>query len=102
LIMQSFVGFYIPLWLRRLLTMIPAFVVVGLGVNATSALVASQVVLSLAVPVPIIALVMFTRRPDIMGSFANGWLTHLAAVAATIIICSLNLVLLSQIFGLLR
>ena len=45
MIMQGFVGFRIPIWLRRLVTMVPAFVVVGLGVDATNALVISQVVL---------------------------------------------------------
>ena len=71
MIMQGFVGFRIPIWVRRLVTMIPAFVVVALGVNATQSLVLSQVVLSIALPVPMIALVLFTRRADIMGPFAN-------------------------------
>src|SRR5437763_8610592 len=65
LIMQGFVGFSIPLAARRLITMIPAFVVVALGVNATQALVVSQVVLSIALPAPVVALILFTRRKDI-------------------------------------
>src|SRR6266700_3297211 len=64
-IMQGFVGFRIPVWVRRLVTMLPAFVVVALGVNATDALVASQVVLSIALPLPMIALLLFTGRADI-------------------------------------
>jgi manganese transport protein len=99
MIMQGFVGFRIPVWLRRLLTMIPAFVVVALGVNATQSLVLSQVVLSIALPVPMIALVWFTRRADIMGPFANGRLTDLAAISGTIIILVLNIVLLLQTCG---
>src|SRR6202008_500256 len=84
MIMQGFVGFRIPIWVRRLVTMIPAFVVVALGVNATNALVISQVILSIALPLPMIALVIFTRRADIMGSFANRKLTDvLAIVGAT-------------------
>jgi manganese transport protein len=79
--------------------MIPAFVVVGLGVNATQALVISQVVLSFALPIPMVALVLFTRRKDIMGEFANGRLTDIAAIAGTVIILVLNLVLLLQTFG---
>src|SRR5579864_7047992 len=71
MIMQGFVGFRIPLWVRRLVTMLPSFVVVGFGVNATNALVFSQVVLSMALPLPMIALVAFTRRRDIMGAFTN-------------------------------
>ena len=99
MIMQGFVGFRIPIWLRRLVTMVPAFIVVGLGTNATMALVISQVVLSLVLPVPMIALVMFTRRPDIMGRFANRRLTDVAAILGTTIVLALNLVLLLQTFG---
>lgn len=98
-IMQGFVGFRIPVWLRRLVTMIPAFVVVGLGVNATMALVVSQVVLSIALPLPMIALVMFTRRRDIMGQFTNGPLTNLAAYAGTAIVLFLNVVLVLLTLG---
>jgi manganese transport protein len=99
LIMQGFVGFRIPLWVRRLVTMVPAFVVVALGVNATAALVISQVILSLTLPVPMIALVVFTRRADIMGSFANGRLLHSAAVLGTVVIVGLNVTLLLESFG---
>ncbi|MFT4066512.1 Nramp family divalent metal transporter [Paraburkholderia sp.] len=99
MIMQGFVGFRIPVWLRRLVTMAPAFIVVALGVNATQALVISQVVLSFALPVPMIALVRFTRRRDIMGEFANGRMTDIAAIAATGVILLLNAVLLLQTFG---
>ncbi len=60
MIMQGFVGFRIPIWVRRLVTMVPAFVVVALGANATNALVISQVVLSIALPLPMIALLIFT------------------------------------------
>lgn len=99
MIMQGFVGFRIPIWVRRLVTMVPAFIVVGMGANATSALVISQVVLSIALPVPMIAVVLFTRRRDIMGSYANSRLTTAAAVLGTVIVLVLNSVLLAQIFG---
>ena len=99
-IMQGFVGFRIPIWVRRLVTMVPSFVVVALGVNATMALVMSQVVLSFALPIPMIALVLFTRRRDIMGEFANNRLTDIAAIAGTAIILVLNVVLLLQTFGI--
>jgi manganese transport protein len=99
IVMQGFVGFRIPLWVRRLVTMVPAFVVVALGVNATNALVVSQVVLSLVLPLPMISLVMFTRRRDIMGAFVNSRLTDAAAIVATALILALNLVLLLQTFG---
>jgi manganese transport protein len=99
MIMQGFVGFRIPIWVRRLVTMIPAFVVVGLGTNATSALVISQVVLSIALPVPMIALVIFTSRRDIMGGFVNPRPTIIAAVIGTVIVLSLNVILLLQLIG---
>ena len=100
MIMQGFVGFRIPIWVRRLATMAPAFVVVALGVNTTRALVVSQVVLSIALPVPMITLLIFTGRTDIMGNFANGRLTQIAAIVATVVVLSLNIFLLAQTFGL--
>jgi len=80
-------------------TMVPAFVVVGLGVDSTQALVISQVVLSIALPLPMIALLMFTRRADIMGRFVNTPLTNVAAVAATAIVLVLNGFLIVQTLG---
>ncbi|HLH11342.1 MAG TPA: Nramp family divalent metal transporter [Methylovirgula sp.] len=98
-IMQGFVGFRIPIWLRRVITMTPAFIVVGLGANATSALVISQVVLSLALPMPMIALMIFTGRRDVMGVFVNGPLTKAAGIAATAAVLVLNCVLLLTTIG---
>ena len=99
MIMQGFVGFRIPVLVRRLVTMIPAFVVVAAGVNATHALVLSQVALSLALPAPVIALILFTGRRDIMGDFVNSRLTQAAAVLGTVLILALNVVLVLQTFG---
>ena len=81
------------------MTMVPAFVVVALGANATQALVMSQVVLSLVLPVPMIALLMFTRRRDIMGRFANSRLTNFAAIVGTVVVLLLNVFLIFQTFG---
>ena len=99
LIMQGFVGFHIPVLLRRLVTIVPAFVVVALGIDATRALISSQVVLSLVLPVPMVALLLLTRRRDIMGGCASGFLTIAAAVAAAAIVLALNLLLVLQTFG---
>jgi manganese transport protein len=101
MIMQGFVGFRIPVWLRRLVTMVPAFVVVAIGVNATNALVVSQVVLSIALPLPMVSLLIFTRRADIMGEFANGRLTHITAVIGAAIVLLLNVFLIVQTCGIL-
>ena len=99
-IMQGFVGFRIPIWVRRLVTMLPALVVVAIGVDATKALVISQVVLSFALPIPMVALVLFTRRRDIMGEFANSRVVDAAAILGTGVILILNAVLLLQMLGI--
>jgi manganese transport protein len=99
MIMQGFIGFRIPVAVRRLVTMLPAFAVVGFGANATKALVISQVVLSIALPLPMIALLIFTRRPDLMGAFANGRITQGAAIAGTAVVLALNLFLVLQTLG---
>ena len=100
MIMQGFVGFSIPVWLRRLVTMAPAFVVVAAGVDATRALVLSQVVLSLALPVPMLALLWFTSRAKVMGEFVNGRTMTMAAFAGAIVVLALNTVLLLQTAGI--
>jgi manganese transport protein len=98
MIMQGFVGFRIPVWLRRLITMVPAFAVVALGTDPTHALVISQVVLSIALPLPMISLLIFTNRTDIMGAFANGKLTRAVAALATAAVLVLNLLLIKESF----
>jgi manganese transport protein len=93
-IMQSFVGFTVPLWVRRIVTMLPAVAVAALGWNVTQTLVVSQVVLSFVLPVPVIALVLLTSHRSTMGALVNArWVTGLA-VAATVAILTLNAVLL--------
>lgn len=99
MIMQGFVGFRIPVWLRRTVTALPAFAVVALGIDITRALVLSQVVLSLALPVPMITLVLFSRRRDLMGEFALRGPTTALAVAATVAIVGLNALLAFQAFN---
>jgi manganese transport protein len=99
-IMQGFTQYRIPLWIRRLVTMVPAFAVVALGIDATRALILSQVVLSLVLPVPMVALLILTRRRDIMGSCASGSLTMAAATAAAAAVLALNLVLVLQTIGI--
>jgi manganese transport protein len=98
-IMQDFVHFRIPIWLRRVVTMAPAFVLIGMGANITQSLIWSQVVLSLALPVPMVALVVLTGSRNVMGVFANGRLTQLAAIVATAVVLLLNTMLVLQAFG---
>jgi manganese transport protein len=98
-IMQDFIRIRIPLWLRRVVTMIPSFVVVGMGVNVTQALILSQVMLSLLLPIPMIALLILTARKDVMGEFVNGIFTTCIAIVAAIIVLALNMALLLQAVG---
>ncbi|HTS95764.1 MAG TPA: Nramp family divalent metal transporter [Streptosporangiaceae bacterium] len=93
-VMQGFIRRRIPLFLRRGLTMLPALVVLGLGLNATSSLVISQVVLSFGIPFALVPLVMLTRRADIMGPLVNAWRTTAAAAAIALMIIVLNVYLL--------
>jgi manganese transport protein len=97
-IMQGFVGFRIPVWARRLITMVPAFAI-ALSFNATSAMVLSQVVLSFVLPLPLVALVVLSSRKSVMGAFVTGKGTAFAAVLATVLIVLLNAVLISQLFA---
>jgi len=99
-IMQDFVHFSIPVWLRRVVTMAPAFLLIGLGVNVTQALVWSQVVLSLILPVPMVALVMLTGNARVMGPFVNSRLTRTVATASVGVVLALNTLLVLQSFGL--
>jgi manganese transport protein len=86
-IMQSFVGFTVPLWVRRVITMLPAVAVVALGLNVTQTLIVSQVILSFVLPVPVIALVLLGSHRKIMGDLVNRPLvTALAACAAAAIL----------------
>jgi manganese transport protein len=98
-IMQGFVNFTIPIWARRLVTMIPAVLVAAIGLNPTNTLVISQVVLSFVLPVPVITLVMFTSRRDLMGTLVNKPLTTWTAIACSVVILSLNIWLLYSTFA---
>ncbi len=96
--MGGFINVRIPLVLRRALTMIPALVVLALGVNPTDALVLSQVVLSFGIPFALIPLVMLTGRRDVMGVHVNRPLTTILAWSCAILITGLNMFLLYQQF----
>jgi manganese transport protein len=97
-VMQGFIRRRIPLFLRRGLTMLPALVVLGLGLPATDSLVVSQVVLSFGIPFALVPLLLLTRRPDIMGSFVNRRITTVITACIASMIILLNLYLLSATF----
>ena len=99
LVMQGFISWRIPLIVRRLVTMIPALIFAAWGVNATNGIVISQVILSLALPAPLIPLILLTRNKKLMGAYANGRWTDAAAIGGGAAILALNAVLLLQAFG---
>ncbi|WP_088227401.1 Nramp family divalent metal transporter [Desulfosporosinus sp. FKB] len=98
-IMQGFVGFSIPVWVRRIVTMLPTVIIVALGVDPTQTLVISQVVLSIVLPIPIIALIYFTKRKDIMGVLVNKRLITSLSIICAVVISFLNLLLIYQTLG---
>jgi manganese transport protein len=99
-VMAGFVNLRVRLLVRRLITMIPALVVLAVGVSPTSALVLSQVVLSFGIPFALVPLLLLTRRRDVMGVHVNRRATTLAAGAIAALISGLNVFLLAQTFGL--
>ena len=97
-VMQGFIARRIPLFLRRLVTMAPALVVLGVGLDPTRSLVISQVVLSFGIPFALVPLVILTRRRDVMGAFANRRVTTVAASVVAALIIALNAFLLFRTF----
>ncbi|MDN5860502.1 MAG: Nramp family divalent metal transporter [Pseudonocardia sp.] len=97
-VMQGFIRRRIPLLLRRLLTLAPALVVLGIGVDPTQALVLSQVVLSFGIPFALVPLVLLTRRRDVMAELVNRPLTTWLAGAAAAVVIALNAFLLWRTF----
>ncbi len=87
----------IPLFVRRVITVIPALVVLALGVDPTWALVISQVVLSFGIPFAVIPLGRFTADRSLMGEFADGWPLRLTAGIASVLIVLLNLTLIGLV-----
>ena len=99
-VMQGFIGRQIPLFLRRLVTMLPAFVVVAIGVDPSRALVLSQVVLSFGIPFALIPLILFCRNRELMGSLVNRRTTTIAGMLVATVIIALNAFLLAGTFGI--
>jgi len=99
-VMQGFVRRRIPLFVRRAVTMIPAFVVIAIGVDPSRTLVISQVVLSFGIPFALIPLVLFTSNQEIMGVLVNRRATVAAATVVAGLITAVNIFLLAQTFGL--
>jgi manganese transport protein len=97
-VMAGFIGRRIPVFARRALTMLPALVVLGLGLSPTGSLVISQVVLSFGIPFALVPLVLLTRRADVMGPLVNRPVTTVAAGATAGLIVVMNAYLLYLTF----
>jgi manganese transport protein len=97
-IMQGFLHQHIPVWLRRVITVVPSLIVIIAKFDPTQTLVISQVVLSFGLPFAIIPLVIFTSRRNLMGGLTNGKITTLLASFVAGIIVFLNIYLLVQTF----
>lgn len=98
IIMQGFIRYRIPLYLRRFITIIPPMIIIISGVNATEALVWSQVVLSFGISFALVPLIMFTSNKRLMGALTNRkWVTALAWLIAVLVI-ALNLFVIYDSF----
>jgi manganese transport protein len=97
-VMQGFIGRRIPLFIRRAVTMLPAVVVLELGLPPTGSLVISQVVLSFGIPFALVPLVALTRRADVMGPLVNHRITTAATMCIVVMIITLNAYLLGTTF----
>ncbi|WP_371808280.1 Nramp family divalent metal transporter [Agromyces sp. Marseille-P2726] len=97
-IMHGLLRIRFPLLARRLITLVPALVILALGFDPTVSLVLSQVVLSFGIPFALVPLVAVTRKKDVLGGFANHWATTTAGIAASVFLITLNGVLLYLVF----
>lgn len=95
-VMAGFIGVRIPLLVRRAVTMIPALAVIAAGVNPTSALILSQVILSFGIPFALIPLALLTSRRDVMGEYASGPLLRTLAWLCALGITALNVFLIVE------
>jgi manganese transport protein len=98
-IMHGLLRIRMPLLLRRLITLIPALLILGVGFDPTQALVLSQVVLSFGIPFALIPLVWLTAQRGLLGDFANRWFTTAAGAVAAVLLVTLNGVLLVLVFS---
>jgi manganese transport protein len=97
-VMQGFINRSIPLWLRRFITMLPALVILAIGLNPSRSLVISQVVLSFGIPFALIPLLIHCRNRQVMGALVNRRATTAIAAVVVALIVSLNVFLLYQTF----
>jgi manganese transport protein len=98
IVLQGFLGKHVEIWVWRLMTLVPALVVIALNVSAIEVLVISQVILSLQLPFTMIFVVLLTRRKDLMGALVNTRNTNIMNVALLLAVTLLNVILLVTLF----
>jgi len=99
-IIEGFLDIKFSIFLRRLITIIPALIVIGIGLDPLKILILSQVVLSFTLPFALIPLLILTNRRSVMETFVSTRRTRVAGWTAVSIILTLNVVLLEQVaFG---
>ncbi len=94
MIVDGFMNWQVSVFVRRLITMVPALIVIGAGADTLRTLVASQVVLSLVLPFAVVPLVWLTSRRDVMGDLVNGPVVRALAIGVSLIVIAMNVVLL--------
>ncbi|GAA2465292.1 Nramp family divalent metal transporter [Agromyces soli] len=97
-IMHGLLHVRVPLLVRRLVSLLPALVILGLGLDPTLSLVISQVVLSFGIPFALVPLVSLTAKAGVLGRWRNHWATTAAGVAASVSLIALNALLLWLVF----
>jgi manganese transport protein len=93
-VMQGYIKRQIPLFLRRIITMLPSIVILAIGVNPSSALIVSQIALSFGIPFALVPLVIFCRDRELMGDLVNRRATNIASYLVVAVIVSLNVFLI--------
>jgi manganese transport protein len=98
-IMQGFLHKRVPVWLRRLVTILPSLAVIASGLDPTRSMVISQVVLSFGLPFALFPLLWFTSSPRIMKTMTNHWVTTVLMGMITVLVIALNVYLLYWTFA---
>lgn len=98
IVLQGFLGKHVDMWVWRLITMIPALIVIALNVSSVEVLIISQVILSLQLPFTMVPVILLTRRQDLMGELVNSRLTNVMNIVIALVVTVLNVVLLYTLF----
>lgn len=100
-VMQGFIRFRIPLWVRRTVTMLPSFIVILMGLDPTRILVMSQVLLSFGIALALVPLLIFTSDAGLMGELVNRrWVKYVGWVIVALVVALNGWLLVGTLYGL--